>query len=110
VIRLDRAAPEWASCILADLEAGCTGAEAVQRAAEGLLVRAAETAKLATEAETRAAAWEVVTGVWIDAEDLVRDYRARAAEHRRYERALRREADQVAQLRGEYISVAGLLR
>ena len=62
MIRVDHYSPSWVLTILEKLEDGYSGAEAVERAAEGLRGEADETARKATEAEAKVAMWERLTG------------------------------------------------
>ena len=110
MIRVDHYSPSWVLAIVEKLDDGWSGAEAVALGAEGLRNEADETARKATEAETKVAMWERLTGTIICAETLAREHRERADEHRQYECYLRTLADNVATLKGEYIAIAGVLR
>ena len=110
MIRVDHYSPAWVLAIVEKLDDGCSGAEAVALAAEGLRGEAAECLRKADEREARAANLEPLVGRWLCAGDMVREHREHAAEHRRYAGYLRTLACEVEKLRGEYIAIAGLLR
>ena len=110
MLRLDQYSPDWALRIVEDLDDGCTGAEAVQRAVLYLTGKADESATLANEQEAVAAKWKAARGVFICAETMADDATRKAEEHREREGYYRTVAAEAAKLRGEFIPIARLLR
>ena len=110
MIRLDSYSPQWALQIVEDLEDGCTGREAVQRAVAHLAAQAENSATKAVELEAKAAKWHAARGVFICAETMEREATEHAQEHRQWEGYYRTVAMEAAKLKGEYIAIARLLR
>ena len=110
MIRLDSYAPDWALQIVEDLDDGCTGAEAVQRAVRHLNGKAEEAATLAAEQERKAESWSAARGVFICAETMADTATRQAQEHREREGYYRMIGREAGKLRGEYIAIARLLR
>ena len=110
MIRLDRYSPQWALQIISDLDDGCTGAEAVQRAVAHLNAQASSCAARAAEMEATAERWHAARGLMICAETIEREATEHAQEQRELAGWHRIMANEAGKLRGEYIAIGRLLR
>ena len=106
--RVDHYGPEWAHRMIEDLDDGTPGHEAVAKATEGLRNQAQEAENRAILADQHAEQW--IASKMICAADHARKNRELGQAMRLEAADLRRQADGVATMRGEYIAIARLLR